>query len=268
MSNSQGFLDPRPGGAAEAVAQRPRLRHPALAAGAALAGSYAVLAAVMMLVGLVLTKVLVDHGVGSFDERITVWLVERRTPFFNDLTKYATDLANTWPVVGIAAVVTGVLLVRRRWPEVIFLVSSLIIELSVFLSLTYVIARHRPDVERLNATPGTFSFPSGHAAASVVLWVGIALIVTVATTNVVARVVAWLPVAIMTWLVPFARVYRGMHYTTDVVAGLLLGAAALAVGCFVARTWSAAVALRAQAQAPASAPAPPPDDAEIVSVSR
>jgi undecaprenyl-diphosphatase len=73
-----------------------------------------------------------------------------------------------------------------------------------------------------------------------VLWAAIAIIVTVVTTNTLARVLAWLPVAVMTWLVPLARVYRGMHYTTDVLAGLILGVAALAVGCFVARTWSAA----------------------------
>jgi len=61
---------------------------------------------------------------------------------------------------------------------------------------------------------------------------------------VMARIVAWLPVASLVWMVAFARVYRGMHHTTDVLAGLALGVAALAVGCFVARTWAAAVARR------------------------
>ena len=244
MSSSRNLLDPRAGGVADAAAVRCGRRHPATAAGAALVGGYVVVASAMMLIGLLLTKVLVDHGVGSFDQHISVWFVDHRTQGFNDLTKYVTYLANTEPVVAIAAVVTGVLLVRRRWREAIFLVSSLVIEVTVFLSVTYVIARPRPDVERLNATPGTSGFPSGHAAASVVLWVGIAIVVTVVTTNVLARVVAWLPVAVMTWLVPLARVYRGMHYTTDVIAGLLLGVAALCVGCFVARTWSAAVERR------------------------
>jgi membrane-associated phospholipid phosphatase len=45
-------------------------------------------------------------------------------------------------------------------------------------------------------------------------------------------------------MVPFARVYRGMHHTTDVLAGLALGAAALGVGCLVARTWVAATERR------------------------
>jgi undecaprenyl-diphosphatase len=197
-----------------------------------------------------LTKVLVGRGVGAFDSAITDWLVARRTGRLNDLTQYATYLANTEPVVAIATVVTGVLLAFRRWREAIFLASSLVIELCVFLSVNYLVARPRPDVVRLNDTPGTSSYPSGHAAASLVLWVGIALIVAVVTANVVVRVIAWIPVATLVWMVPFARVYRGMHYTTDALAGLLLGVAAIGVGCLVARTWAAASARR---HAPAEA---------------
>jgi membrane-associated phospholipid phosphatase len=207
-------------------------------------GGFIVVSAAMMLLGLIVARGLVDHGVGAFDSAITDWLVARRTGLMNDLTRYATYLANTEPVVGIAAVVTAVLLVFRRWREAIFLVSALVTEVLVFLVVNYAIDRPRPDVERLNATPGTSSFPSGHAAATLVLWVSIAVIVAVVTTNLVARIVAWIPAATLVWFVPFSRVYRGMHHTTDVLAGLAMGAGALAVGCFVARTWAAAVARR------------------------
>jgi len=198
----------------------------------------------MMLLGLILTRALLDHGVGTFDSAVTDWLVARRTGLVNDLTRYATYLANTEPVVGIAAVVTAVLLAFRRWREAILLVSALVTEVLVFLVVNQAIDRPRPDVERLNATPATSSFPSGHAAASLVLWISIAVIVAIVTTNLVARVVAWIPVATLVWFVPFSRVYRGMHFTTDVLAGLAMGAGALAVGCFVARTWAAAMARR------------------------
>jgi undecaprenyl-diphosphatase len=239
---TSGAFVPHPDGPATHVAER--VGNPAAAGGSVLVGSYLAITAAMLLLGLLLTKVLVDHGVGSFDSAITDWLVARRTTRLNDLTKYATYLANTEPVVAIAAVVTIVLLVFRRWREAIFLASSLVIELTVFLSVNYVVARPRPDVERLNATPGTSSFPSGHAAASLVLWVGIALIVVAVTTNVVVRVIAWIPVATLVWMVPFARVYRGMHHTTDVIAGLAVGGAAVVAGCFVARTWAAAMKRR------------------------
>jgi len=233
-------LDARPGGAADRIAARADGHHPLVVSGAVLVAGYVAMSAALLLVGVLVAKVFLDHGVSAFDGAITDWLVARRTALLNDVTKYATYLANTEPVVGIAAVVTAILLAFRRWREAIFLTSALVIELLVFLTVNYLIARPRPDVERLNATPATSSFPSGHAAATLVLWVGIALIVAAVTTNVVARVLSWVPVATLVWMVPVARVYRGMHHTTDVLAGLLLGAGALGVGCLVARTWQAA----------------------------
>jgi undecaprenyl-diphosphatase len=237
-------FQPHPDGPATHLAERAGNRNPLLVSAGALVAAYVVVAAGMLLVGLLLTKVLLDHGVGTFDSGITDWLVARRTPGLNDLTKYATYVANTEPVVAIATVVTIVLLVFRRWREAIFLAAALVIELTVFLTANFLIARPRPDVERLNATPATSSFPSGHAAATFVLWVGVAMVVAAVTTNIVARVVTWIPVVTLVWLVPFARVYRGMHHTTDVLAGMALGVAALVAGCFVARTWAAAMARR------------------------
>jgi membrane-associated phospholipid phosphatase len=237
---TSAVLDARPGRAGDRIAERAGGHHPLLVSGAVLVAGYLAVTAALLLIGLLVAKVFLDHGVSAFDGGITDWLVARRTGLINELTKYATYVANTEPVVGIAAVVTGILAAFRRWREAIFLTSALLIELFVFLTVNYLIARPRPDVERLNATPATSSFPSGHAAASLVLWVGIALIVVALTTNIFARVLSWVPVATLVWVVPFARVYRGMHHTTDVLAGLVLGAGALAVGGLVARTWAAA----------------------------
>jgi undecaprenyl-diphosphatase len=117
-----------------------------------------------------------------------------------------------------------------------------------------IVARPRPDVPRLNATPVTSSFPSGHVAATVVVWTAIAIVVAVLTTNVVLRVLAWLPVAILPALVGFARVYRGMHFLTDVIAGAVLGLLALAVTLCAARVFT--VAERRRAAAGHGAPTP------------
>ena len=231
------MLDPEPDGPADRTAARLD-RHPLLDSGAVLVSGYVVISLVMLALGLLLVHGPLG-GIRSWDHSVTAWLAEHRTPGLNDVTEWATYIANTEGVVGVALVVSILLLVRRHWREVVVLLGGLVVEVTVFLTVNYVVDRSRPDVVRLNDTPGTASFPSGHVAASLVLWAAIAVIVGVVTTNRFARAVAWVPVAVLPLLIAFARVYRGMHNPTDVLAGALLGLMALACAVSAGRVWTA-----------------------------
>ena len=102
-------------------------------------------------------------------------------------------------------------------------------------SVTFVVARPRPAVHRLNSTPATSSFPSGHTAAATVLFVGIALIVACCTRKTLARAGSALLAGIVAVVVGFSRVYRGLHHPTDVFVGLLFGLACLTVAALAVR---------------------------------
>jgi membrane-associated phospholipid phosphatase len=235
-------LDPEPDGPADRTAARLD-RHPLLDSGAVLVSGYVVISLVMLALG-----VLVVHGplggVRAWDHDATAWLADHRTSALNHVTQWATYIANTEGVVGVALVVSLLLLVCRHWREVVVLMGGLVVEVTVFLTVNYLVERPRPDVVRLNDTPGTASFPSGHAAASLVLWAAIAIIVGVLTTNRFARAIAWVPAVVLPLLIAFARVYRGMHNPTDVLAGGLLGLMALTCAIAAGRVWSAAEARR------------------------
>jgi membrane-associated phospholipid phosphatase len=243
VPSSRTVLDPEPDRLAERTAVLGVDHHPAAVTGAVVVVGYVVLSAVMLALGVLLTHASA-HTVGSWDRDTTRWLADHRTAPLDEVTKYATFTANTEAVVAVAGVVTLWLLLRHRWREAIFLMGGLTLELTVFLSANFLVDRPRPDVPRLNTTPATSSFPSGHAAASVVLWVALALTVGVVATGLVVRVVAWLPVVFLPVTIAFARVYRGMHNPTDVMAGIVLGIMCLAVACFAARVWTAATARR------------------------
>ena len=86
--------------------------------------------------------------------------------------------------------------------------------------------------------PTTGSFPSGHTAATLVLYATIALIVSETARSLVWLTLTRLAAVLMPVAVGFARVYRGFHHPTDVFFGVLLGCAALFIAIVAVRRWA------------------------------
>jgi membrane-associated phospholipid phosphatase len=175
------------------------------------------------LIGLVLTHVLNTGPFHRADLSADVWFADHRTKLWNQITRVGTDLARTETVIIATAVLALVLrLWLKRWHESVVLVITIAGELLIFLTVTVVVPQRRPPVIRLDPAPPTSSYPSGHTAASVALYGCLAVIlVWVYGRQPLARFAAGL-----LWCVPvfvgFSRVYRGMHYPSDVLAGALL----------------------------------------------
>ncbi len=187
---------------------------------------YVVMAVSLLALGLVVTHTL-EGSLGRWDLEVNRWLVDHRSDVWNTATRAVTLGLNTVPVIVVAVITVGILVARHRWREALLIAFALTLEVAVFLSVTFVVARPRPDVPRLNATPATSSFPSGHTAAALVLYAGIALVVSRCSRNRVIRVLVW-PLAVAVVVsVGFARVYRGMHHPSDVVVGAAFGVACL-----------------------------------------
>jgi membrane-associated phospholipid phosphatase len=99
-----------------------------------------------------------------------MWFVLHRMPRLNALTHIGNYLAQTKTVVGLLIVMFIVLrLSHRRWRESWALFAAIAGELAIFLVVSTVVARPRPNVLQLDRAPATSSFPSGHAGAAVVL---------------------------------------------------------------------------------------------------
>jgi undecaprenyl-diphosphatase len=154
------------------------------------------------------------------------------------VTGILTRSADTLGIIAAALVVLVVLWTRRRLTHMAVLVTGLAVELSAFLTVNALIGRDRPAVVRLGSTPSTSSFPSGHTAATLVLYGAIALAVSATARTFVWRALAWLAAAVMPVVVGFARVYRGFHHPTDVFFGLVLGLAALLVAVLAVDRWT------------------------------
>jgi len=209
--------------------------------------AYVALSIAMIGLGLILTK-LVFNGSSGWDVEVNRWFAHRRTATWNDLSNYGSHIAETLTVVGIAAVVVLVLALFRYWREIGFLVIGLVLEVTVFVTAAFFVDRPRPPVVRLDDAPPTSSFPSGHTAAAVVLYFGLALIVTARVRNPIVRTIVWIVAIFAPLFVAASRLYRGMHFPSDVMSGALLGFVCLAVALFTIRT-AVAVAQRREVTA-------------------
>jgi undecaprenyl-diphosphatase len=158
------------------------------------------------------------------DQWLDAWLAARRTSLLDAVTWAGSGSANTQTAIAVAAVAFFALRWwLGRWYESWVVVAAIVGELWIFLVVTFVIERARPDVPRLDVAPPTSSYPSGHTGAAVALYGCLAyLLVRYARNRALA-----LTAASLLWLVPFAvgasRLYRGMHFPSDVLAGALGG---------------------------------------------
>jgi undecaprenyl-diphosphatase len=199
------------------------------------AGGYAVIAAVVLALGWLITDAGVFAGVRAWDDDVVRWVAEHRAAWLDDWVLRVGRMADTIPVVAAAVVVEVVLLVRRRFLHLLVLAIGLGVELFAFLLANYVIGRPRPDVVKVGEQPGTYSYPSGHIAATIVLWGGIAALLLWHHRRTAATWIAAVVVALAAVAVGFTRIYRGMHHPTDVLVGAALGLAALALAILTVR---------------------------------
>ena len=79
------------------------------------------------------------------------------------------------------------------------------------------------------------SYPSGHMAASIAVYCGLALLLTSRIKRRGAQVAIWIVAALIPVYVAFSRMYRGMHHPTDIAGGVVIGIAALCALVLVTR---------------------------------
>ncbi|MEO8106621.1 MAG: phosphatase PAP2 family protein [Actinomycetes bacterium] len=176
-------------------------------------------------------------GIRSFDRGIAQDAEQSRSAAATSVSTVLSAFGDTLTVIGVAVVVGTVLLIVRHWTSVLLLTTALIVEVTVFVSVTLLIERDRPDVRQLDVSPPTSSFPSGHTAASTALALSLLIIIGWHWRSRWARVAAWTVLPLVGVMVALARVYRGMHFPSDVLAGFLLGLAAVAVAFIAVRAW-------------------------------
>lgn len=241
-------LDARRGGPAERLAHALGGLHPAVLFLVVMLGGAAAIAVVSIGLGFLITRLVEPAwGIGAAGERVDVWLAAHRTSSRTDASLLGSIVAGGVALPITVAAVALVAAALRMWRVAAFVVFAPAVESSAYRATTLVVHSHRPRVIRLEQLPVNASFPSGHTAASVAVYGGLALLVTSRFSSRACRMTVWTAALAMVTFVATARMYRGMHHPLDVAGGVVVGIATLVVLVFACRTAGAAAESRARA---------------------
>jgi len=152
------------------------------------------------------------------------WFAAHRTATLNHWSLIASNLGATQDIL-IVSVATCVVFVAvtRHWRPVIFLAVVMSGELAAFLTVAAIVKRPRPDVPQLDSHLPTSAFPSGHMAATTCLYAGLAILV-IGHARGWWRYLFLVPAIVMPVMIATARLYRGEHHPTDILASVLFAA--------------------------------------------
>jgi undecaprenyl-diphosphatase len=174
--------------------------------------------------------------IASLDGDAHQWFLDQRTAALDHFFRTATNMGAAAVLLPVAIVLVVVLAWRRR-PDLAIGAATAIIGswVTVNLLLKPLVDRGRPPFADQLVHPGGGSFPSGHAANAAAVWFTFAWVVACLTPSRAAKVAVWTGAVVIVAVVGVSRLYLGVHWPTDVVAGWCIGAAWVVVGAAVAR---------------------------------
>jgi len=174
----------------------------------------------------------IEGDTRAFDEYVLLGLRNAQDPsdpigprWFEEVMRDFTALGGTGVLVTVSLAVLGFLLLTGKRQAAVMVVASVTTGFLLSHALKWGFDRPRPDLVPHGAAVYTQSFPSGHAMLSAIVYLTLgALLARVQSGR---RVKAYLLVvaALLSVIVGASRVYLGVHWPTDVLAGWAIGAA-------------------------------------------
>jgi membrane-associated phospholipid phosphatase len=167
----------------------------------------------------------VVEGDTHVDTRLANWLHDHASPGWTSFFERVTWLGNVPVLVAVTATAAALLAWKRRRMELLLLMLAVVGTEILTLGLKLGFHRERPFFSDPLASERSYSFPSGHASVSLAVYGTIAFIAARNLANVRARLAVFVAAGILIVLIGISRLYLGVHFLTDVIAGFSLGLA-------------------------------------------
>jgi undecaprenyl-diphosphatase len=185
----------------------------------------------------------VEAETAHLDEKIILAMrnpADRSDPigaeWVEELARDVTALGGTGVLAFLSIAVAGFLLLGRRARTVLLLMAAVGGGLIVSTLLKHGFSRPRPDLVPHGSYVYTSSFPSGHSMMAAITYLTLAVLLMRTQSRRSVKMYLLLLATMLTVCVGASRVYLGVHWPTDVLAGWTLGAA-WAIGCWLVALW-------------------------------
>lgn len=154
----------------------------------------------------------------AFDGTITTavrFLYPHWSPFFLWVTRFG----NTASVILVALTVVFILIRGKKYTDAIWLTTN-IVSIGAIINplIKRMIQRQRPTITHL-VVEKSYSFPSGHAAASMVLYGSLLLLIPIFIKSPAVRISLQLLLGALILIIGISRIYLGVHFPSDILGG-------------------------------------------------
>jgi membrane-associated phospholipid phosphatase len=166
-----------------------------------------------------LSDEVLDGETRHFDDVTRAAVHQLASPALTNVMRGISFLGSTL-FLTMATTIAIVWFALRKWGREAKLFAITMIGaslLNIVLKLAFKRARPVPFFDLL--PPETYSFPSGHALTSCCFFGALAALLTARIKSKQVRIAVWIICVTMFLLIGFSRIYLGVHYTTDVIAG-------------------------------------------------
>jgi undecaprenyl-diphosphatase len=155
----------------------------------------------------------------QFDDWSRSAIHQFTSPDLTSVMRVVTALGTPSLLFGLSLITAIGFAIAKKYRAMILLIATMVgaTILDQVLKLSFHRARPEPFFDIVS--PGSFSFPSGHALASFCFYSTIAVLISRRTAYRSVRVVTWTLAVLLVLLIGLSRIYLGVHYATDVLAG-------------------------------------------------
>ena len=162
----------------------------------------------------------------AFDEAVERWVQAQSTPLLDRLMQMITHAGDRLTHILISTALSLFLLWRRRWRAAATIWIAIGVGYAINSLLKLFFGRTRPDLSLIFVAPSGYSYPSGHAMASTVVYGCAAFFLSrlLPHSSVLIRTLA----IVIVFFIGLSRIYLDAHWPTDVLAGFAIGGLVLA----------------------------------------